>query len=111
MKRRESVAVRVIGLLVAGMIIYSLTLFSVINRQLMSGFQDYMENTLIYQSEGVQNYIDDISTELKRSTKSLTDSFYEGYPVHGFAPVFLNDLCHNVTKYYDCDGAIIVDSK
>ena len=111
MKRRESVAVRVIGLLIAGMIIYSMTLFTVINRQLMSGFQNYMENSLIYQSKGVQNYIDDISTELKRSTKSLTDSFYEGYPEHGFAPVFLNDLCHSVIKYYDCDGAIIVDSK
>ena len=57
MKKRESVAVRVIGLLFVGMIIYSLVLFSVINRQLITGFQDYMENTLVKQSQGVQNYI------------------------------------------------------
>ena len=81
MKRRESVAVRVIGLLVVGMIIYSLTLFSVINRRLTSGFLNYMENTLVYQSEGVQNYIDDISAELRRSTASLKESFNEGFYV------------------------------
>ena len=79
MKKRESVAVRVIGLLFVGMIIYSLVLFSVINRQLITGFQDYMENTLVKQSQGVQNYIDEISAELQRSTKSLTDYFYEEY--------------------------------
>ncbi len=110
MKRRESVAVRVIGLLLVGMIVYSLSLFSVINRQLMAGFQNYMENTLIYQSQGVQNYIDDISSELRRSTKSLTDSFYEEYEKRGFEPRFLNDICHNVIRYYDCEGAVIVDS-
>ena len=71
MKKRESVAVRVIGLLFVGMIIYSLVLFSVINRQLITGFQDYMENTLIKQSEGVQNYIDEISAELQRQQKVL----------------------------------------
>ena len=63
MKRRGSVAVRVIGLLIAGMIIYSLVLFTVINRQLTEGFLNYIENTLVYQSEGVQNYIDDISAQ------------------------------------------------
>jgi hypothetical protein len=76
MKKRESVAVRVIGLLFVGMIIYSLVLFSVINRQLITGFQDYMENTLVKQSQGVQNYIDEISAELQRSTKSLAEYFY-----------------------------------
>ena len=110
MKRRESVAVRVCGLLVIGMIVYSLVLFSVINRQLTSGFQDYMENTLIYQSGGVQNYIDEISFELKRSTKSLTESFYDEYDKKGMSPRFLNDICHKVTKYYDAEGAIIVDA-
>ena len=110
MKRRESVAVRVFGLLIIGMIVYSLTLFSVINRQLTSGFQDYMENTLIYQSEGVQNYIDDISFELKRSTKSLTESFYEEYDKKGMDSRFLNEICHRVIKYYDAEGAIIVDA-
>ena len=83
MKRRESVAVRVIGLLFVGMIIYSLVLFSVINRQLTSGFQNYMQNTLINQSKGVQNYIDEISAELKRSTASLKESFYEEYETRG----------------------------
>ena len=111
MKRRESVAVRVIGLLMIGMIVYSLTLFMVINRQLTSGFQDYMENTLIYQSEGVQNYIDEISAELNRSTKSLKESFYEEFDKKGFEPRFLNDICHRVIKYSDAEGAIIVDSK
>ena len=61
MKRRESVAVRVIGLLFVGMIIYSLVLFSVINRQLITGFQDYMENTLVYQSEGVTVQLYDLA--------------------------------------------------
>ena len=111
MKRKESVAVRVIGLLFAGMIIYSLVLFSVINRQLMSGFQDYMENTLIKQSQGVQDYIDEISAELQRSTKSLTDYFYEEYEQKGFSPRFVNDICHRVIRYSDAEGAIIVDSK
>ncbi len=111
MKRRESVAVRVIGLLFFGMIIYSIALFSVINRQLMTGFQDYMENTLIKQSEGVQNYIDEISAELQRSTKSLTEYFYEEYEQKGFSPRFVNDICHRVLKYSDADGAIIVDAQ
>ena len=110
MKKRESVAVRVIGLLSVGMIIYSLVLFSVINRQLMTGFQDYMENTLVKQSQGVQNYIDDISAELQRSTKSLTDYFYEEYDQKGFSPRFVNDICHRVLRYSDADGAIIVDA-
>lgn len=110
MKKRESVAVRVIGLLSVGMIIYSLVLFSVINRQLMTGFQDYMENTLVKQSQGVQNYIDEISAELQRSTKSLTDYFYEEYDQKGFSPRFVNDICHRVLRYSDADGAIIVDA-
>ena len=110
MKKRESVAVRVIGLLFVGMIIYSLVLFSVINRQLMTGFQDYMENTLVKQSQGVQNYIDEISAELQRSTKSLTDYFYEEYDQKGFSPRFVNDICHRVLRYSDADGAIIVDA-
>ncbi len=110
MKKRESVAVRVIGLLFVGMIIYSLVLFSVINRQLITGFQDYMENTLVKQSQGVQNYIDEISAELQRSTKSLTDYFYEEYDQKGFSPRFVNDICHRVLRYSDADGAIIVDA-
>ena len=110
MKRRGSVAVRVIGLLFVGMIVYSLVLFTVINTQLTSGFQDYMENTLIKQSVGVQNYIDEISTELQRSTKSLTDYFYEEYDQKGFAPRFVNDICHRVINYSDAEGAIIVDA-
>lgn len=110
MKRRGSVAVRVIGLLIAGMIIYSLILFTVINRQLTEGFLNYIENTLVYQSEGVQNYIDEISADLKRSTASLKESFYEGYPENGFEPRFVNDVCHQVIKYHDAEGAIIVDN-
>ena len=110
MKRRGSVAVRVIGLLIAGMIIYSLVLFTVINRQLTEGFLNYIENTLVYQSEGVQNYIDEISADLKRSTASLKESFYEGYPENGFEPRFVNDVCHQVIKYHDAEGAIIVDN-
>ena len=109
MKRRGSVAVRVIGLLIAGMIIYSLILFTVINKQLTEGFLNYIENTLVYQSEGVQNYIDEISADLKRSTASLKESFYEGYPANGFEPRFVNDVCHQVMKYHDAEGAIIVD--
>ncbi len=111
MKRRESVAVRVIGLLFVGMIIYSLVLFSVINRQLTSGFQNYMQNTLINQSKGVQNYIDEISAELKRSTASLKESFYEEYETRGFEPRFVNDVCHRIIRYFDADGAIIVDAQ
>lgn len=111
MEKRGSVAVRVIGLLIAGMIIYSFSLFSVINRQLMRGFLDYVENTLVYQSKGVQNYIDDISAELKRSTASLKESFYEGYEQYGFNPRFINDVCHQVIKYHDAEGAIIVDNQ
>ena len=110
MKRRGSVAVRVIGLLIAGMIIFSLVLFTVINRQLTEGFLNYIENTLVYQSEGVQNYIDEISADLKRSTASLKESFYEGYPENGFEPRFVNDVCHQVIKYHDAEGAIIVDN-
>ena len=109
MKRRGSVAVRVIGLLIAGMIIYSLVLFSVINKQLTEGFLNYIENTLVYQSEGVQNYIDEVSADLKRSTASLKETFYEGYPENGFEPRFVNDVCHQVIKYHDAEGAIIVD--
>ena len=109
MKRRGSVAVRVIGLLIAGMIIYSLVLFTVINKQLTEGFLNYIENTLVYQSEGVQNYIDEISADLKRSTASLKESFYEGYSENGFEPRFVNDVCHQVIKYHDAEGAIIVD--
>lgn len=111
MEKRGSVAVRVIGLLIAGMIIYSFSLFSVINRQLMRGFLDYVENTLVYQSKGVQNYIDDISAKLKRSTASLKESFYEGYEQYGFTPRFINDVCHQVIKYHDAEGAIIVDNQ
>ena len=110
MKKRESVAVRVIGLLFVGMIIYTLSLFAIMNSQLTSGFQNYMENTLIYQSKGVQNYIDEISSELKRSTNSLKEAFYEEYETRGFEPRFVNDICHQTTKYYDADGAIIVDT-
>ncbi len=109
MKRRGSVAVRVIGLLIAGMIIYSLVLFSVINKQLTEGFLNYIDNTLVYQSEGVQNYIDEVSADLKRSTASLKETFYEGYPENGFEPRFVNDVCHQVIKYHDAEGAIIVD--
>ena len=110
MKRRGSVAVRVIGILIAGMILYSVILFSVINKQLTEGFLNYIENTLVYQSEGVQNYIDEISADLRRSTASLKETFYEGYPANGFEPRFVNDVCHQVMKYHDAEGAIIVDN-
>ena len=110
MKKRESVVVRVIGLLLLGMVVYSLSLFAVMNRQLSSGFLNYMENTLIYQSKGVQDYIEEISTELKRSTASLKEAFYDGYETRGFEPRFVNDVCHQVTKYYNAEGAIIVDN-
>ncbi len=110
MKKRESVAVRVVGLLIIGMIVYSSVLFCVINRQLVSGFQNYMETILMYQAQGVQNYIDDISTQLKRSTKKLKTSFDEGYEANGFSPRFINEICHDVINYYDAEGAIIVDA-
>lgn len=110
MKKRESVAFRVIGLLFVGMIFYSIVLFSVINRQLTSGFQNYNQVILMYQSQGVQNYINEISDDLKRATARLKESFVDGYEANGFDPRFVNDICHQVTKYFDAEGAIIVDN-
>ena len=110
MKKRESVAFRVIGLLFIGMILYSITLFRVIDRQLTSGFQDYNETILMYQSQGVQNYINEVTDDLKRATARLKESFTDGYEENGFEPRFINDICHQVTKYFDAEGAIIVDT-
>lgn len=110
MKRKASISVRVISLLVVGIVVYSVAIFAVINKELVSGFQNYMDENLVYQSEGVQDYINEISSELKRSTESLKESFYDGYEQKGFEPRFVNDICHQVTKYLSAEAAIIVDT-
>ena len=110
MKKKVSISVRVIGIIVVGMLLYSIALFAVINRQLVSGFEGYIQKSLAYESKGVQNYIDEVISDLQRSTESLKDAFYNEYEQRGFEPRFVNDICHNVVKYYDAEGAIIVDS-
>ena len=110
MKKKVSISVRVIGIIVVGMLLYSIALFAVINRQLISGFEGYIQKSLAYESKGVQNYIDEVIADLQRSTESLKDAFYNEYEQRGFEPRFVNDICHNVVKYYDAEGAIIVDS-
>ena len=110
MKKKVSISVRVIGIIVVGMLLYSIALFAVINRQLISGFEGYIQKSLAYESKGVQNYIDEVISDLQRSTESLKDAFYNEYEQRGFEPRFVNDICHNVVKYYDAEGAIIVDS-
>ena len=110
MKRTGSISVRVIGVIVIGMLGFSITLFSVVNHQLITGFEDYILNNLEYESKGVQNFINENIDDLKRSTTSIKDSFAEGYSQNGFDTRFVNDICHNAMKYFDTDGAIIVDS-
>ena len=111
MKRKASVSVRVIGLIVVGMLTLAVTLFAVINKQLISGVEDYIQDSLIYESRGVQDYIDEVSADLKRSTESLKEAFYNEYEQRGFEPRFVNDICHNVIKFFDAEGAIIVDAE
>ena len=110
MKKTESISVKVIGILIVGMLLYSIILFSVINKQVISGFEAYIQNSLEYESKEVQRYIDEAISDLRRSTKSLTESFYNEYEEKGFSPRFVNDICHNTTRYFDADGAIIVDT-
>ncbi len=110
MKRTGSVSVRVIGVIVVGMAAFSIALFAIVNRQLIFGFENYITKSLAYESTGVQKYIDDNIDDLKRSTASLKDSFYEGYAQYGFKTRFVSDICHNVIKYFDADGAIVVDA-
>ena len=110
MKRNGSVSVRVISLIVVGMLVYSIALFTVINNQIIKGFEGYIEKSLIYDSKGVQDYIDEVTADLQRSTASLKEAFYNDYEQRGFDPRFVNDICHNVIKYFDAEGAIIVDS-
>ena len=110
MKRNGSVSVRVISLIVVGMFVYSIALFTVINNQIIKGFEGYIEKSLIYDSKGVQDYIDEVTADLQRSTASLKEAFYNDYEQRGFDPRFVNDICHNIIKYFDAEGAIIVDS-
>ncbi len=110
MKRNGSVSVRVISLIVVGMLVYSIALFTVINNQIIKGFEGYIEKSLVYDSKGVQDYIDEVTADLQRSTTSLKEAFYNDYEQRGFAPRFVNDICHNIIKYFDAEGAIIVDS-
>ncbi len=110
MKRNGSVSVRVISLIVVGMLVYSIALFTVINNQIIKGFEGYIEKSLVYDSKGVQDYIDEVTADLQRSTASLKEAFYNDYEQRGFAPRFVNDICHNIIKYFDAEGAIIVDS-
>ena len=42
MKRNGSVSVRVISLIVVGMLVYSIALFTVINNQIIKGFEGYI---------------------------------------------------------------------
>ena len=108
---KRSVSVRVIGVIVVGMLAFSITLFAVINQQLISGFENYIQKSLQHESRGVQDYINESIEDLQRSTKSLKDAFYEGYEENGFSPRFVNDICHNAIRYFDAEGAIIVDTK
>ncbi len=110
MKRNGSVSVRVISLIVVGMLVYSIALFTVINNQIIKGFEGYIEKSLVYDSKGVQDYIDEVTADLQRSTASLKEAFYNDYEQRGFDPRFVNDICHNIIKYFDAEGAIIVDS-
>ncbi len=110
MKRTVSISVKVIGIIIVGMLLYSVILFSVINRQLITGFEDYVQTSLKYQSKGVQDYIDEAISDLQRSTESLKNSFYEEYEKKGFDPRFINDICHNTIRFFDAEGAIIVDA-
>ncbi len=110
MKRKGSVSVRVISLIVVGMLVYSVGLFSIINNQIISGFEGYIKKSLVYDSQGVQNYIDEVTSDLQRSTASLKEAFYNDFEQRGFDPRFVNDICHNVIRYFDAEGAIIVDS-
>ncbi len=110
MKRTVSVSVKVIGIIIVGMLLYSIALFSLINNKLISGFEGYIQNTLKYQSQGVQDVINEAISDLQRSTDSLKASFYEDFETRGFEPRFVNDICHNTTRFFDADGAIIVDT-
>ena len=109
-KKTVSIFVRVISLIVGGMIVYSISLFTLINNHVIAGGVGYVKKILVHDSQGVQNYIDDVITDLKQSTLSLKDSFYNEYEQKGFEPRFVNGICHDVTRYYDADGAIIVDA-
>ena len=110
MKRTVSISVKVIGIIIVGMLLYSIALFALINNKLISGFEGYIQNTLKYQSQGVQDVINEAISDLQRSTDSLKASFYEDFETRGFEPRFVNDICHNTTRFFDADGAIIVDT-
>ena len=62
MRKTQSVAFRVIGSLVVGMIIFSLALFVIIDNRLESGVIRYMEDTLVNESKGVNLIIDEMSS-------------------------------------------------
>ncbi|MCR4578739.1 MAG: methyl-accepting chemotaxis protein [Treponema sp.] len=111
MRKIQSVTFRVVGSLIIGMFVFSAALFVVIDKRLEAGVIEYMEETLVNQSKGVDLIIEEMSANLKNSAGWLSEVFAEDYDSEGFAPVYVNDVCHKTINYYNTENAAIFDSQ
>jgi len=111
MKKTQSVAFRVIGSFVIGMIIFAIALFMVIDTRLESGVVNYMEETLVNESKGVTLIIDEMGANLKNAAGWMAEIFSKGYEENGFKPVYVNEVCHQTIEYYNTENAAIFDAQ
>ena len=111
MKKTQSVAFRVIGSFVIGMIIFAIALFMVIDTRLESGVVNYMEETLVNESKGVTLIIDEMGANLKNAAGWMAEIFSKGYEENGFKPVYVYEVCHQTIEYYNTENAAIFDAQ
>ena len=109
MKKTNSVAFKVIGALIAGILVYSLAIFAVIDSRLEKGVRDYIEETLIGESYGVEKIIEEMSDSLNNAAGWVADVISESYEEKGFEARFVNDTCHRAINFYGADNAAVYD--
>ncbi|MBR1638506.1 MAG: methyl-accepting chemotaxis protein [Treponema sp.] len=110
MKKVQSVAFRVVGSLIVGMMVFTMALFIVIDNRLESGVVKYMESTLVNESKGVTQIINEMADNLKNAAGWLAEVFSEGYKENDFSPLYVNDVCHQAINYYNTENAAIYDA-
>lgn len=111
MKKRASVAKQIIFMLTAGILIYSICLFTVIHHQLNSGFEKFFESELEPQSKVINQEFNSVLSKLNNTITWAKSNIEKNYTTTGQDTTYLSELCENATAYFDAFSFCIYDAK
>ncbi|MDD7459103.1 MAG: methyl-accepting chemotaxis protein [Treponema sp.] len=110
-EKRTSVARRIIVLLVAGIVVYSVCLFSIIHSQMNKGFEKFFQNELEPQSRIITQEFNSVLSKLDHTVTWAKNNYEKNFAQHGVDIDYASKIASDACQFFNAYSLCIYDSR